>query len=125
MRGFNQAIIIGNLGADPEMKFSPTGRAVTTFSVACSRKYKDQSGTEKEDTQWFSIVSWDKLAESCNKNLTKGDAVMIVGRLVNRSWDGTDGQKHYKTEIIAGTINFLSPSKGNGDPGPVEDDLPF
>lgn len=125
MRGYNQATLVGNLGADPEMKFTPTGRPVTTFSIACSRKYTTEDGKEKEDTQWFNIVTWDKLAETCNKFLSKGDPAMVIGRLVNRSWDGTDGQKHYKTEIIAGTVNFLN-AKGSGDSGPSEEeDMPF
>ncbi len=127
MRGYNQAIIVGNLGADPEMRFTPGGRAVTSFSVACSRKYKDQDGAVKEDTQWFNIVCWDKLAESCNQNIGKGDACMVIGRISNRSWEDDKKVKHYKTEIIAGTVNFLSPKvKDNGDPGPDDpSDMPF
>lgn len=121
MRGFNQVILIGNLGADPEMKFTPAGKAVTNFDVACSRKYTDADGKSQESTEWVPIVVWEKLAENCNKNLNKGAPVMVVGRLTTRSWEDANKIKHYKTEVIANTVNFLGQkSKDNGDPGPEE-----
>jgi len=95
-------MIIGNLGSDVEMGYTPQGTAVADFRVAVNDRYKD-----KETTEWFNVVVWDKQAETCNQYLEKGRAVYVEGRLQTRSWDGTDGIKHYKTEVIASRVQFL------------------
>ncbi len=102
MSSLNRIEIIGNIGKETEMRFIPSGKAITTFSVAVNEKYG-----EKETTEWFNIVTWDKLAENCNQYLTVGQQVFVEGRLQTRSWDDKDGLKHYKTEIVAHRVLFL------------------
>ena len=103
----NKVMIIGNLGSEPEMRFTPGGVPVTSFRVATNRVYKSQDGERKEETEWFSVVAWQRLAETCNQYLVKGQKVYCEGRLHTRMWDGQDGQKHYRTEIIASQVIFL------------------
>lgn len=126
MASLNKVQIIGNLGKEAEMRYTPSGSPVTTFSVACNRKY-EQDGQSREETEWFNVVAWNKQAESCNQYLSKGSLVYVEGRLHTRSWDGQDGQKHYRVEVIASQVIFLD-KKGGGqreeDYSP-EDDLPF
>lgn len=98
----NKCMFIGNLGRDPEMKFTPSGKAVTNFSIACTEKYKD-----KEKTEWVNCVAWEKTAELCNQYLKKGNPVFIEGKMETRSWDDKDGNKKYKTEIIVHSVQFL------------------
>ena len=135
----NKCMIIGNLGADPEMRYTANGNAVTTFRVATSRSYNSAEGERREETEWFSVVTWNRLAETCAQYLTKGRQVYVDGRMQTRSWEGQDGQKRYRTELIAETVKFLgnrsdSPAEGlapsmavgadtEGDVDP--DDLPF
>lgn len=135
----NKCMIIGNLGADPEMRYTANGNAVTTFRVATSRSYNSAEGERREETEWFSVVTWNRLAETCAQYLTKGRQVYVEGRMQTRSWEGQDGQKRYRTELIAETVKFLgnrsdSPAGGfapsmavgadaEGDIDP--DDLPF
>src|SRR5579884_2262622 len=107
MAGLNKVMIIGNLGRDPEMRYTPSGAPVTTFSVAVNRRWSSQDGQQQDETEWFNVVAWNKLAETCNQVLTKGRLVYVEGRLRTRSWDGQDGQKHYRTEVIAQTVQFL------------------
>ena len=134
--GLNKVMIIGNLGADPEMRFTPGGSPVTTFNVAVSRVYSPPEGERKVETEWFSVVTWTKLAETCNQYLTKGQKIYCEGRLHTRSWDGQDGQKHYKTEVIAERVIFLDKKQAagrseekvedQGESGEIEPaDLPF
>jgi single-strand DNA-binding protein len=103
----NKIMIIGNLGSDPEMRFTPSGNPVTTFRVATNRVYNTPDGERREETEWFSVVAWNRLAENCNQYLTKGQRVYAEGRLHTRTWDGQDGQKHSRTEIIASNVIFL------------------
>jgi single-strand DNA-binding protein len=125
-------MVIGNLGKDPEMRFTANGSAVTTFNVAVSRQYTVGDGERREDTEWVRVVTWNKLAEQCNQFLQKGRKVYVEGRLQTRSWDGQDGQKRYTTEVVAQDVQFLDrgPSSGGresmGD-GDISDpdDLPF
>jgi single-strand DNA-binding protein len=133
MNSFNSCTIIGNVGEMPSMRFTPSGSAVTTFNVAVNHKYKDKSGELKEDTNWFSVVCWNRTAELTNQYLNKGSGVFITGRLSNRNWTSEDGVKHYKTEIIAEKVIFLD-AKNNGkvaqpeaeSGGDVEpNDIPF
>jgi len=101
MRGFNKAIIAGNATKDPELRTTPSGQSVTSFSVATNRKYKDASGELQEFTEFHNVVAWGKLAELCSQLLRKGSGVLIEGRLQTRSWEGQDGVKRQTTEIVA------------------------
>lgn len=118
MPSVNRIIVIGNLGGDPEMRFTPNGQPVTSFNVATNRRYTTSAGEQKEETEWFTIVTWRKLAEQCNQFLSKGQLVYVEGRLHSHSWDGQDGQKHFRNEIIADTVRFLSTRQGGGAPLP-------
>lgn len=113
MPSVNKCQFIGNLGGDPEMRFTATGSPVTTFSLACNRKYT-QDGQAKEETEWVTVVAWEKQAESCNQYLLKGSLAYVEGRLHTRSWDGKDGVKHYRTEVIASQVVFLDKKGGGG-----------
>jgi len=106
MASLNKVLIIGNCGKEAEMRFTPAGKPVTSFSVACNSKYG-----ENESTEWFNIVTWNKLAETCNQYLTKGQQVFVEGRLQTRSWESDDGVKHYRTEVIANRVLFLGQRK--------------
>ncbi len=142
MASLNKVMIIGNLGADPEMRYTANGTAVTEMRVAASEQFTDRSGQRQERTEWFSVVTYARLAEMCSQYLTKGRQIYVEGRLQTRSWDGQDGVKRYKTEVVANTVTFLGGGGGGGgprqdsfDPGmPVgadaggdvdPDDLPF
>jgi single-strand DNA-binding protein len=107
MSGLNKVMIIGNLGADPEMKYMSDGTAMTRFNVAVSRQYNTQSGERKEETEWFKVVAWRKTAEICSQYLQKGSKVYVEGRLQTRSWDTPEGEKRYMTEVVADTVQFL------------------
>ena len=107
MAGLNKVMLIGNLGADPEMRYTANGNAVTTFNVAVNRSYSGPDGERKEETEWFTVVTWNKLAETCSQFLQKGRRAYVEGRLQTRSWDGQDGQRRYRTEVIANTVLFL------------------
>ena len=107
MVSLNKVMLIGNVGSDPEMRFTPNGNPVTSFRMATNRVYTTPDGEKRQETDWFSVVTWNKLAEQCNQFLTKGKLVYVEGRLHNRSWEGTDGQKHYRTEVIANRVTFL------------------
>ena len=127
MASLNKVMIIGNLGRDPEMRYTPSGSAVTSFSVAVNRRWNSPDGQQQDETEWFNIVTWNKLAETCNQVLTKGRHVYVEGRLKTRSWDGQDGQKHYRTEVIASTVEFLDskprPQEAAAAGARSEDDL--
>lgn len=125
---FHTIIIAGNLGKDPEMRYTPSGKAVTSFSVASSRKYSGQNGQIVEETIWFRITTWDKTAETCSQYLKKGSKVLVEGRLVPdlatggpkvfARKDGTSGASY---EVSAQTVRFLSPKGGEGgQAGPEE-----
>jgi single-strand DNA-binding protein len=107
MASLNKVMIIGNVGAEPEMRFSPDGKPVTSFRVATNRVYTTQDGERKQETEWFSVVAWGKLAEQCNQFLSKGRLVYAEGRLRTRTWDDQSGQRRYRTEIIADRVSFL------------------
>jgi single-strand DNA-binding protein len=108
MAGLCKAMIIGNLGRDPEMRFTPAGKPVTNFSVAVSRRYTAQDGESREETQWFRVNAWNQLAERCSQYLTKGQRVYVEGRLQTRQWTGNDGQMRTEVEIVANDVIFLS-----------------
>jgi single-strand DNA-binding protein len=116
MAGMNKVMLIGNVGKDPEMRYTANGKAVTTFSVAVNRNFQSPEGERREETDWFDVVTWDKLAELCSQFLQKGRQAYVEGRLHTRSWEGQDGQKRYKTEVVAQTVLFLG-SGGGGAGG--------
>lgn len=105
--GLNKVMCIGNVGRDPELRYTPSGTSVATFSVAVGRRWTNPAGEPQEETTWFNIVAWDKLAEVCNQLVTKGRKVYIEGRLQTRSWEAQDGQKRYRTEVVATTMLLL------------------
>jgi single-strand DNA-binding protein len=136
MAGLNKVMVIGNLGADPEMRYTADGTALTNFRVAASRTYSGRDGERKEETEWFSVVTWQKLAEQCSQFLQKGRRVYVEGRLQTRSWDTPEGERKYRTEVIAERVLFLDPKgdmpfpehrdaipAGGGDMEP--EDIPF
>lgn len=108
MAGVNKVIIIGRLGADPELKTVTGGQSVCRLSVATSENWTDREGQKQERTEWHRVVVWGKLAELCGKYLTKGRQAYIEGRLQTRSWEDQQGQKKYTTEVVANTVQFLS-----------------
>lgn len=131
MAGLNKVMIIGNLGVDPEMRYTADGNAMTTFRVAASRNYSTPDGERREETEWFSVVAWRKLAEQCSQFLQKGRRVYVEGRLRTRSWEGQDGQKRYRTEVVADRVLFLDrpggaplpEDQGAGEPASAEPSL--
>ena len=107
MIGVNKVILIGNLGADPEVRYTPKGTAVATFTLATNERWVTKDNEEGKRTQWHRIVAWGKLAERCKDYLVKGKQVYVEGRLQTRSWEDQDGQKRYRTEIVANTMLLL------------------
>lgn len=103
----NKVILLGRLGQDPELKYTPGGAAVCNFSMATTEAWTDKSGQKQEKTEWHRIVVWGKLAELCNQYLAKGRQAFVEGRLQTRSWDDKDGSKRYTTEILANTVQFI------------------
>ena len=115
-RSVNKAILIGNLGRDPELRHTASGKPVATFTVATNRSWKSADGTPQEETEWHNIVAWDKLADICQQYLQKGRKVYIEGRIQTRSWDDKSGQKRYMTEIVANQMIILdAPGGARGD----------
>ena len=106
-KSLNKVIIIGNLGRDPEMRYMPSGRPVTSFSVATSRSWTNADSERREETEWFNIVAWGNLAEICKQHLCKGQQVYIEGRLQTRSWEDNDGKKRFRTELVANEMILL------------------
>ena len=106
-RGVNKVILIGNVGADPELRYTPSGTAVTNFNMATNESWTDSSGERQERTEWHRIVVWGRRAEICNQYLRKGSKVYIEGRLQTRNWEGQDGQKRYTTEVVARDMQIL------------------
>jgi single-strand DNA-binding protein len=142
-RGLNKVMIIGHLGRDPEMRYTPSGRPVTTFSVASSRSWNSADGERHSETEWFNVVVWGNLAEFCKQHLTKGQQVYIEGRLQTRRWEDKEGVKHNTVEIVASEMMMLGERRdvnhgqapttapeesGNGEELPThadEDQYPF
>ena len=114
-RSVNMAIIIGNLTRDPEMRYTPNGQAVTTFSVATNRKWVAE-GQEKEEVEFHNVVAWNKLAELCSQLLSKGRKAYVQGRIQTRNWVDAQGAKHYKTEIVAEEMLVLDSKREGGEP---------
>ncbi len=108
VRGLNKVTIIGSVGRDPEMRYTPSGRPVTSFSVAVNRKWTANDGERREETEWFNVVAWGRLAEICKDRLTRNQPVYVEGRLQTRGWEDGDGKKHFRTEIVANDMILLS-----------------
>jgi single-strand DNA-binding protein len=120
-RGLNKVMIIGRLGRDPEMRYTPSGRPVTAFSVAVNRTWMAGDGDKREETEWFNVVAWGNLAEICKQHLHKGQTVYVEGRLQTRGWEDAEGKKHYRTEIVANEMIILS-DKREGGAEPIGDE---
>ena len=103
----NKIIVIGNLGRDPEMRYTPSGQAVTSFSVASSRRYRTADGEQREETEWFNVSAFGRLSEICNQYLTRGQQVYVEGRLKGRSYTDRDGQPRYSLEVTATEMQML------------------
>ena len=133
MSGINKVILIGRLGKDPDVRYTPSGDAVANFSIATSEEWKDKdTGEKKERTEWHRIVAWRRLGEICGQYLKKGRECYIEGRLQTRSWEDKDGNKRYTTEIVANDVQFLG-GRDDGQPftqsasahTSEEEDIPF
>jgi len=112
-RGLNKVMIIGQLGRDPEMRFTPSGRPVTTFTIACNRTWSSADGERDVETEWFNIVTWGNLAEICKQYLSRNQQVYIEGRLQSRRWEDSEGCKHTSMEIVATEMMILGDRKDN------------
>jgi len=113
MGSVNKVILVGNLGADPELKYTPSSRAVCNLRIATTEVFKDKGGQRQEKTEWHRVTVWGDQAENCSKYLAKGRSVYIEGRLQTRSYD-KDGQKHYATDVVADRVVFLGGGGGEG-----------
>jgi len=138
MAGVNKVILVGRLGRDPEVRYTPSGTAVANFSIATSEQWTNKDGEKQERTEWHKIVAWRRLGEICGEYLHKGSQIYIEGRLQTRDWEDRDGNKRYTTEVIAQTMQMLGPADKGGkaettderfpveEPVTVpEDDIPF
>jgi single-strand DNA-binding protein len=128
-KGLNKVMLIGNLGQDPEMRYTPSGRPLTKFQMAVNRSWTSADGEKKSETEWFNIVAWGKLAEICNQYLTKGRRVYIEGRLHTRSWKDDNGSNHSSVEITAKEMIMLDEGsieeETSDQESPSEEDYPF
>lgn len=115
MASVNKVILIGNLGADPEVRYAPSGTAVANFSLATKEQWTTKEGEKEEKTEWHRIVAFGRLGEICGEYLHKGKQVYIEGRLQTRAWEDREGIKKYTTEIIANVMQMLGPSRKDGD----------
>lgn len=122
MASMNKAMIMGNLGAKPELRFTKSGTAVTTLRVATNEVFTDGEGEKHEKPEWHSIVVFGKTAENCEKYLDKGRTVLVEGRIQTREWEDKDGNKRYSTEIVANSVQFIG--KGDGGGGEGDDPAP-
>ncbi len=118
MKSVNMVILMGNMTREAELRYTPNGKAVASFGVAVNRSFKDAAGEKRDEVDFFDIVAWGKLAEIISQYGGKGQGVHIVGRLQNRSWEGTDGNKRNKTEVIASDISLVG-GKGSGSAAPI------
>ncbi len=128
-RGLNKVMIIGHLGRDPELRYTPSGRPVASFSVSTSRTWTSSEGERREETEWFNVVAWGNLAEICKSHLTKGQQVYVEGRLQTRGWEDENGTRHYRTELVANEMILLGERRtGAGEIDAdafSDDDYPF
>jgi single-strand DNA-binding protein len=120
----NKAILVGRLGADPEVRYTPDGAMVTNFRIATDEQWKDKNGEKVQKTEWHKIVTFGKLAEICGKYLVKGKLVFVEGRIQTRTWDDKEGVKRYTTEIVASNMQMLD-SKGQRGPDASSEEPPL
>jgi len=121
-RGLNKIILIGNLGRDPELRYTPSGKPIASFSLATSRTWVTPEGEKKDATEWFNVVAWGNLAEICSRRLKKGSKVYIEGHLQTRAWDDPEGHRHYRTEVVANEMIILDEEAPEEE---EEDEIPF
>lgn len=126
-RGLNKVLLIGRLGHDPEMRYTPSGKPLTKFRIASDRSWKTADGEKKTETEWFNVVAWGKLAEICNQYLAKGQQVYIEGRLHTRRWKDDDENHHSAVEVVAQEMIMLDGRTGNdtSEEPPADDEYPF
>lgn len=125
MASVNKVILIGNLGRDPELRYTPGGQAVASFPIATTSRWRDRNGQNQERTDWHNIVAWGRNAEIANEYLKKGSPVYIEGRLQTRSWEDRDGNKRYTTEIVTRQMQLLGrPAPEEGEAPPPEPEMP-
>jgi len=129
-RGLNKVMLIGRLGQDPEMRYTPSGRPLTKFQLAANRSWTTADGEKKTETEWFNIVAWGKLAEICNQYLNKGQLIYVEGRLHTRRWQDDNGTNHSSIEVITQEMIMLDgrpeeESTSSSEDQPGEDDYPF
>jgi single-strand DNA-binding protein len=117
----NKVILIGNLGADPEMRYTQSGTAVATLRLATNRKWKDKDGNQQDETEWHRVIVWAQSAEYCSNYLSKGSKIYVEGRLQTRKWQDQNGNDKYTTEIIANTVQNLTPRAGEAGSGGYEE----
>ncbi len=118
-RDLNKIMIIGHLGRDPELRFTPSGRPVTTFTVATNRSWTTNDGERHSETEWFNVVAWGNLAEICKQYLVKGQQVYVEGRIQTRRWEDSEGVKHTNVEIVASEMMLLG-EKRDANPPPAD-----
>ena len=125
----NRVMVIGNLGRNPEMRYTPDGQAVTSFSLAATRTWMPAQGGPSDSTEWFNVIAWGSLAEICNQYLAKGRRVYVEGELRTRGWEQPDGHKHFRTELVASEMIMLGPRPKNRlaerEPDEFRDEPPF
>ena len=112
----NKMIVIGNVGTDPEMRYTPNGNPVTSFRLATNRRYTTSEGEQRDETEWFTVTAWNRLAEQCNQYVTKGMKIYAEGRLKSDSWTGNDGQTRFRNEIVANEVRFLDRATSGDSP---------
>lgn len=137
MAGVNRVTLVGNLGADPELRYTQSGQAVCDLRLATNRRWTDRDGKARDETEWHRVVCWGKQAESCTEYLGKGSQVYVEGRLQTRKWEDRDGQQRYTTEVVAQAVQFLDrkgerqrsnerePEQHDAPPPDDDDDCPF
>lgn len=114
---YNKMTAIGNVGTDPEMRYTPSGNAVTSFRIATGRSYTTREGERRDETEWFTVTAWSRLAETCNQFVVKGMRIYVEGRLKSSSWVANDGQTRFRNEIVAQEVKFLSRPQQDGGYG--------
>jgi single-strand DNA-binding protein len=124
MASINKVILIGNLGGAPELRYTPSGRAVASFRIATTEQWTGKDGEKEARTEWHRIVAWGRLGEICGEYLKKGSQVYIEGKLQTRSWDDKEGNKRYTTEIVAYTMQMLGPAGKAGSASSADEKFP-
>jgi single-strand DNA-binding protein len=128
-KGLNKVMVIGHVGRDPEMRYIPSGKPVTSFSVATSRSWTNSEGERRQETEWFNVVAWGNLAEICKQHIRKGQQVYVEGRLQTRSWEDHEGKKRFRTELVANEMILLGDRRGASEAAEStdegEEEFPF